>query len=74
MVTRITTKLDKLVKTVDNTSDSVVGRLAKLKDQTSEMTLALEQVQTQMDNLEEKLEKQDGPKRRKSNDTVDVSD
>ena len=74
MVTRITTKLDKLVKTVDNTSDSVVGRLAKLKDQTSEMTLALEQVQTQMDNLEEKLERQDGPKRKKSNDAGDVSD
>ncbi len=74
MVTRITTKLDKLVKTVDNTSDSVVGRLAKLKDQTSEMTLALEQVQTQMDNLEEKLEEQDGRKRRKSKDAGDVSD
>ena len=74
MASRITTKLEKLVKTVDTTSDSVVGRLAKLKDQTSEMTFALEHLQTQMETLEEKLEKQDGPKRKKANDTVDVSD
>ena len=71
LATRITTKLEKLVKTVDSTSDTAIGRLVKLKDQTAEMTCVLEQLQGQMETFEEKLDKLDPPKRKKPDGPAD---
>ena len=71
LATRITAKLEKLVKTVDTTSDTVIGRLVKLKEQTAEMTCVLEQLQGQMETLEEKLDRLDAPKRKKPDGPAD---